>query len=295
MKQVFVSGIFDDIRSKHLRFLQEASLKGKVTVFLWGDEAAAAVTGKAPRFGIAERKYYLEAIRWVSRVEIVDDNLEPEALPDLAAVAAHGAGSAAVSPASDEKPIWAVTGAFGHPSEGPSAAKTAFCARNGIDYLELSPSALSGFPYSPPPADSPRRPGEKRVVVTGCFDWLHTGHIRFFEEASAYGELTVIVGHDENIRLLKGEGHPLFSQSERQYVAGSIRHVARALVSSGSGWLDAEPEIIALKADRYIVNADGDKPEKRKYCEEHNIEYIVLERTPAKGLPRRASTDLRGF
>lgn len=301
MKQVFVSGIFDDIRSKHLRFLQEASLKGQVTVFLWSDEAAAAATGKAPRFGLAERIYYLEAIRWVSRVEIVDDNLEPEALPALAAAAADGAaatdgaGSATVSPTSYEKPIWAVTGAFGSPSEGPSAAKTAFCARKGIDYLVLGPSDLSGFPYSPPPADSPRRLGEKRVVVTGCFDWLHTGHIRFFEEASAYGELTVVVGHDENIRLLKGEGHPLFSQSERQYVAGSIRHVARALVSSGSGWLDAEPEIIALKADRYIVNADGDKPEKRKYCEEHNIEYIVLERTPAKGLPRRASTDLRGF
>ena len=171
----------------------------------------------------------------------------------------------------------------------------------------MGPANLSGFPYAPPSTDASRQlgapcqpgapgaPREKRVVVTGCFDWLHTGHIRFFEEASAYGELTVVVGHDENIRLLKGEGHPLFSQSERQYVAGSIRHVARALVSSGSGWLDAEPEIIALKADRYIVNADGDKPEKRKYCEEHNIEYIVLERTPAKGLPRRASTDLRGF
>ena len=149
--------------------------------------------------------------------------------------------------------------------------------------------------------NAPRKPGapnapcEKRVVVTGCFDWLHTGHVRFFEEASAYGELTVIVGHDDNIRLLKGEGHPLFSQAERQYVAGSIRHVTRALVSTGSGWLDAEPEIVALGADRYIVNADGDKAEKRKYCEEHGIEYIVLEREPARGLPRRASTDLRGF
>jgi cytidyltransferase-like protein len=159
----------------------------------------------------------------------------------------------------------------------------------------LGPSDLSGFPYTPPPADAPRQAGEKRVVVTGCFDWLHSGHVRFFEEASAYGELTVVVGHDENIRLLKGEGHPLFSQTERQYVAGSIRHVARALVSTGSGWLDAEPEIVALKADRYIVNADGDKAEKRKYCEDKGIEYIVLERRPAEGLPRRASTDLRGF
>ncbi|HEY9054515.1 MAG TPA: adenylyltransferase/cytidyltransferase family protein, partial [Rectinemataceae bacterium] len=276
MKQVFVSGIFDDIRSKHLRFLQEASLKGEVTVFLWSDEAAMGATGKAPRFGLAERRYYLEAVRWVSRVKIVDAMRDPEALPQQAVAAAQ-------IQAAVDKPIWIVTGAFGHPTEGPSAAKAAFCAKNGIDYLELGPSDLSGFPYEPLSIDAPRRidaprapkasspPGasgtssascEKRVVVTGCFDWLHTGHVRFFEEASAYGELTVVVGHDENIRLLKGEGHPLFSQEERQYVVGSIRHVARALVSSGSGWLDAEPEIIALKADRYIVNADGDKPEK---------------------------------
>ncbi len=288
MRQVFVSGIFDDIRSTHLRFLQEASLRGLVTVFLWSDAAAAAATGKAPRFGLAERRYYLEAVRFVSRVEIVDVTLDPEALPDLA-------GVAALSPSSGEKPIWAVTGAFGQPSEAPSAAKAVFCAGKNIDYLELGPGDLSGFPCKPLALEASHKQGEKRVVVTGCFDWLHTGHVRFFEEASAYGELTVIVGHDENIRLLKGEGHPLFPQAERQYVAGSIRHVARALISSGTGWMDAEPEIIALKADRYIVNTDGDKPEKRKYCEQHNIEYIVLERTPAKGLPRRASTDLRGF
>ena len=50
------------------------------------------------------------------------------------------------------------------------------------------------------------------VIVTGCYDWFHSGHVRFFEEVSAYGDLYVIVGHDANIRLLKGDGHPLFSQ-----------------------------------------------------------------------------------
>jgi cytidyltransferase-like protein len=301
MRPVFVSGVFDDIRSRQLRFLQEASARGPVTVFLWSDEAAAALTGKAPRFGLPERTYYLEAVRWVSRVETLDTGFSPDALPDPATAAAGGVGAAAADSASAARPVWAVTGAFGSPAEGPSAAKASFCASRGIEYLELGSADLSGFPYAPPPIDAPRKPGargapcEKRVVVTGCFDWLHTGHVRFFEEASAYGELTVVVGHDENIRLLKGEGHPLFSQAERQYVAGSICHVSRALVSSGSGWLDAEPEIVALKADRYIVNADGDKPEKREYCREHDIEYIVLERTPAAGLPRRASTDLRGF
>ncbi len=131
--------------------------------------------------------------------------------------------------------------------------------------------------------------------MTGCYDWLHTGHLRFFEEASAYGELNVVIGSDANVRLLKGEGHPLFSEFERSYVVGAFKRVARCLVSSGTGWLDAEPEIAALGAERYIVNEDGDKPEKRRYCEEIGIEYIVLARTPKEGLPRRSSTDLRGY
>ncbi len=59
--------------------------------------------------------------------------------------------------------------------------------------------------------------------------------------------------------------------------------------------MDAEPEIAAIGADAYAVNEDGDKPEKREFCRSRGLEYIVLTRTPAPGLPRRTSTDLRGF
>jgi glycerol-3-phosphate cytidylyltransferase-like family protein len=119
--------------------------------------------------------------------------------------------------------------------------------------------------------------------------------VRFFEEVSTYGDLYVIVGHDANIRLLKGEGHPLLSQEERRYVAGSIRYVTQALVSSGDGWLDAEPEIQQLKPDIYAVNEEGDRGGKREFCQKHGIEYLVLKRIPAPGLPTRSSTELRGF
>ena len=78
-------------------------------------------------------------------------------------------------------------------------------------------------------------------------------------------------------------------------MAGSIRYVKRALVSSGSGWLDAEPEIDSIKPDIYAVNEDGDRPEKREFCDERGIEYLVLSREPKAGLPRRESTALRGF
>ena len=43
------------------------------------------------------------------------------------------------------------------------------------------------------------------------------------------------------------------------------------------------------------MNEDGDKPVKREYCERRGIEYVVLKRVPKAGLPRRESTDLRGF
>ena len=119
--------------------------------------------------------------------------------------------------------------------------------------------------------------------------------MRFFEEVSELGDLYVVVGHDANIRELKGQGHPMFSEQERVYMAGSIRFVKQALISTGHGWLDAEPEIKRIKPDAYVVNEDGDKPIKRRFCEENGIEYVVLERLPKPGLPRRESKILRGL
>jgi glycerol-3-phosphate cytidylyltransferase-like family protein len=118
--------------------------------------------------------------------------------------------------------------------------------------------------------------------------------VRFFEEAAAYGELTIVVGHDANIRLLKGDGHPRFPQEERRYMVAAMRSVARALISTGSGWMDAEPELRMLAPRWYVVNEDGDKPEKRDFCRDNGIRYVVLKRTPRPGLPPRTSTDLRG-
>jgi hypothetical protein len=59
--------------------------------------------------------------------------------------------------------------------------------------------------------------------------------------------------------------------------------------------MDAEPEIARIKPDIYAVNEDGDKPEKRAFCQQRGIDYVVLKRTPKVGLPRRESTILRGF
>jgi cytidyltransferase-like protein len=269
-RDVFVSGSFDNLRSRDFRFLEEAARFGDLTVLLWDDASVRQQTGAAPSFPEAERRYFLSAVRFVNRVEIVSAPSNPDTL-------ALGSGA--------RPGIWVV--GPGHASD----AKSRFCRDNSIELRKLRDTDLGGFPIPQFPAPSSR----KKVVVTGCYDWFHSGHVRFFEEVSAYGDLYVIVGHDRNIRLLKGEGHPLLPQEERRYLAGSIRYVTQSLISSGDGWVDADPEIQQLKPDIYAVNEDGDKGGKREYCERNGIEYLVLRRVPAPGLPKRSSTDLRGF
>ncbi len=282
MMRVFASGCFDNLGAIQVRFLEEAAKLGPLTVFLRDDDSAAALLGHAAIFPFEERRYFLEALRYVRRVEALGRDcppgLLPKAVPAGSVWAMPGGDCQSIIPVDRSNPLWLSS-----------------CIERGCRPLVLGAKDLEGFPYEAPPLETAPVPGKKKAMVTGSFDWLHTGHVRFFEEASDWGELTVVVGHDANIRLLKGEGHPFVPEAERLYMVASIRHVARALVSSGSGWLDAEPEIARLKPDRYIVNADGDKGDKRHFCEEAGIEYIVLAREPKPGLPRRSSTDLRGF
>ena len=48
------------------------------------------------------------------------------------------------------------------------------------------------------------------------------------------------------------------------------------MISSGSGILDFEPELRRIQPDFFVVNEDGDVPEKQKLCRELGIEYVAL-------------------
>lgn len=275
MLKVVVTGSFDDLKSRHVRVLEEASKLGDVYVLLWSDEVVRTLDGTPPRFPQEERFYILRAIRYVTQVLLVPPPAGRDVVPRLAEI---------------QPDIWVVD------ETGDNSQKRAYCKTHNLDYLVLSEADLQGFPGSQHDNSGNTQPlPRKKVIVTGSFDWLHSGHVRFFEEASELGDLYVAVGHDENIRFLKGEGHPMFPQDERLYMVQAIRFVAQALMTSGQGWMDAAPEIARIRPDIYAVNEDGDKPEKRAFCEEHDLEYIVLKRTPKDGLPRRESTVLRGF
>jgi cytidyltransferase-like protein len=273
MEKAVVTGSFDNLKSTDIRWLEEAAKLGSLHVFLWSDELTHNLDGNYPKFPLEERLYILQGIRYVNQVHVVNNLPNRDTLPHLDE---RGLATWIVSEATDNN------------------QKRTFCTSNAMKYHIVEQASLKNFPVGQDKVLE-EQSHHKKAVVTGCFDWFHSGHVRFFEEVSELGDAYVVVGSDQNVRLLKGEGHPMFSQDERRYVAQSVRFVKQALISSGSGWMDAEPEIARIKPDMYVVNEDGDKPEKRSFCEERGIEYVVLKRTPKEGLPKRQSTDLRGF
>lgn len=132
----------------------------------------------------------------------------------------------------------------------------------------------------------------KKVFVSGCFDLLHSGHVAFFEEAAALGELYVGLGSDETVYRLKGRP-TVNNNDERLYMVKAIRYVKDAWINRGSGHLDFEQELKALKPDIFFVNEEGFTPGKQALCDQMGIELVVSRRVPRGGLPARSTTALR--
>lgn len=61
------------------------------------------------------------------------------------------------------------------------------------------------------------RIGKRVVLVGGCFDLLHYGHIRFLDQAKKHGNwLVVALESDENTRRMKGPSRPIHTQQQRK-------------------------------------------------------------------------------
>ena len=67
---------------------------------------------------------------------------------------------------------------------------------------------------------------EEIVLVGGCFDILHLGHITFLEKAKKLGKnLVILLESDENIKKLKGENRPINGQINRAKMLTKLKMV----------------------------------------------------------------------
>jgi rfaE bifunctional protein, domain II len=67
----------------------------------------------------------------------------------------------------------------------------------------------------------------KTIVFTnGCFDIVHSGHIRYLQEAKMLGDVLILgLNSDSSIRRLKGEQRPILDQDERIILISALQCV----------------------------------------------------------------------
>lgn len=106
--------------------------------------------------------------------------------------------------------------------------------------------------------------GKKLVLTNGCFDLLHTGHIRYLEEARSCGDaLIVAVNSDASVRELKGPERPLNNELDRAEVLAALRCVDHVTIFTGKRVTDVirllRPAIYAKGGDYTLETLDSDE------------------------------------
>ena len=71
-----------------------------------------------------------------------------------------------------------------------------------------------------------KRNGQRVVFTNGCFDLLHPGHIRGFEQARALGDVLIVaINSDSSVKFLKGNDRPIIPQNERAEILAALAAV----------------------------------------------------------------------
>lgn len=131
-----------------------------------------------------------------------------------------------------------------------------------------------------------RNAGQIIVLVGGCFDILHKGHIEFLKKSKSQGNILIVaLENDQKVRELKGKGRPVNSRKDRAIILSNLSSVDyviclpyfkqdkdyEALVKK------IEPDIIAVTENDPILEI------KRRYAESVGGKIVtVIERL--KGL-----------
>lgn len=117
------------------------------------------------------------------------------------------------------------------------------------------------------------------VLVGGCFDLLHDGHISLFEKAKDKGDvLVVLLESDKRIQQLKGSSRPLHTQEQRAHMLSAIRSIDFiVLLPNGIAAKDYDMIVKQLQP-AIIATTKGSDAEKYIYhqAEEVGAEVYII-------------------
>jgi len=121
----------------------------------------------------------------------------------------------------------------------------------------------------------------KVVLVGGCFDILHLGHIRFLKEAKSFGDyLVVALENDETTKKLKGPGRPIHNQHERREILESLRFVDEVIALPEMKDAEDYKDLVTRVRPSVIAITEGDsiKDIKEKLAESVGAKLVEIKK-----------------
>jgi D-beta-D-heptose 7-phosphate kinase/D-beta-D-heptose 1-phosphate adenosyltransferase len=104
-----------------------------------------------------------------------------------------------------------------------------------------------------------RENGKRIVFTNGCFDIIHSGHIRVFKKCRSLGDIVIVgLNSDSSVRRLKGPKRPINNQKDRAEVVDSIRYVDYVVIFNE---LTPYKIIKMIKPDFLVKGGDYKKDE----------------------------------
>lgn len=104
----------------------------------------------------------------------------------------------------------------------------------------------------------------KSVLVGGCFDILHFGHIKFLKKAKLLGDyLIVALESDTRVRELKGKGRPIHTQKQRKEILESLKFVNEVMILKDK-MTDEDYYNLVKNVHPYLIATTKGDPELEK-------------------------------
>lgn len=168
-------------------------------------------------------------------------------------------------------------GGAGSVSSAGGAGSVSSAASDHTPAVSLAPDfgAITGDVDSV--RDRLRAGGVRTLVATGgCFDLLHTGHVRLLRQARQLGDaLVVLVNSDASVRALKGPGRPVVADVDRVRVLSALACVDAVVVFE-----ETSPEAVLERLRPQIWVKGGDYADTRlpeaEVVARHGGEVVLL-------------------
>lgn len=122
-----------------------------------------------------------------------------------------------------------------------------------------------------------RSKGKRIVLVGGCFDILHMGHIEFLEKAKEKGDiLIVLLESDKGVKKLKGVKRPFHSQMNRAKILSFISLINYVVLLPYLQTDEYDEIITKIKPD-IIATTKGDENRIHKERQAKKVNGLVFD------------------